>query len=128
MFIDGASEKSLLDDMLEKHASIKPEVFAVMLENFDKQSGLDKYWEQGLGDPYWSTFGMQKTAAWSFQHGNERVTEDDLRKLATQGKHHIRDRFNDEIADEFQRDPVGIFESLPLDSKRIIMRVCASID
>lgn len=127
-FRSGASERALLDDMLEKHASIKPEVFAVMLENFDKQSGLDKLWDRSVDDPYYSTFGMQKRAAWSFQHGNERITDADLHKLAQHAIHHIRDRFNAELADEFRQDPVGIFESLPLDAKRLIMRISASID
>lgn len=128
MFREGTSEHSLLQEMREKCASIRPEVMAVALEKFDQQHNLDRLWDNGLDDPYLSIFGVEKVAEYSFVDGNDTVTEERLKLCAKRCKKQVEDLFDDDMAEEFAKDPVQIFDSLPLDSKRIIMRVAQSVE
>lgn len=127
-FRSGTSEHSLLEEMREKCASIRPEVMAVALERFDRESGLDKLWDNGLDDPYFSMFGIDKIAEWSFVDGNDTLTEERLKLCAKKCKDQIKDLFDEDVADEFAKNPQQIFDSLPLDSKRIIMRVGQQVE
>jgi hypothetical protein len=128
MFREGTSEHSLLAEMREKCASIKPEVLAVALERFDRQHNLDQQWDNGLPDPYFSIFGVEKVAEYSFVDGNDTVTEERLKICGKKCKEQITQLFDDDMAEEFAKDPVQIFDSLPLDSKRIIMRVAQQVE
>jgi hypothetical protein len=128
MFREGTSEHSLLDEMKTKCASVKPEVLAVALEQFDRQHGLDLMWDAELPDPYHSVFGVTKTAEWSHVDGNDTINETRLKQCAKGCRAEIKDLFGEDMADEFQKDPKQIFDSLPRDSKRIIMRVSQSIE
>jgi len=127
-FREGTSEHSLLDEMMSKHASIRPEVFAVALENFDRKTGMDRLWDDGIPDPYVSTFGFTKEAEWSFTHGNETVSEGRLKACATQCREDMEEKFGEDMAEEFAKNPIQIFDSMPLDSKRIIMRVASQLE
>jgi hypothetical protein len=128
LFREGTSEHSLLQEMREKCASIKPEVLAVALERFDRAHNLDQMWDNGLADPYFSVFGMEKVAEYSFVDGNDTITEERLKICGRKCKKQIEDLFDEDMADEFSRDPVQIFDSLPLDSKRIMMRVAQQVE
>jgi hypothetical protein len=127
-FREGTSEHSLLDEMMSKHASIRPEVFAVALENFDRRTGMDRLWDAVIPDPYASTFGFTKVAEWSFTHGNETVNEGRLKACAAQCREDIEKKFGEDMAEEFAKNPIQIFDSMPLDSKRIIMRVAGQLE
>lgn len=128
MFREGTSEHSLLDEMKTKCASVKPEVLAVALENFDREHGLDLMWDAEIPDPYHSVFGMTKTAEWSHVDGNDTINETRLKLCAKGCRAQIKDLFGEDMAEEFQKDPKQIFDSLPMDSKRIIMRVSQSVE
>lgn len=130
LFREGTSEHGLLQEMREKCAAIKPEVLAVALENFDREHGLDQMWGDGLDDPYYSIFGVEKKAEWSFVDGNDMINETRLKRLANarSGRVKIEEQFNSDLAEEFVKDPVKIFDSLPLDSKRIIMRIGQQVE
>jgi len=128
MFREGTSEHGLLQEMREKCASIKPEFLAVTLENFDKQAGLDRLWDNGLPDPYYSIFGVEKRAEYSFTTANDTINETRLKRCAKECKKQVQDLFNEDVAEEFSKDPVQIFDSLPLDQKRIIMRLASQVE
>lgn len=128
MFRQGTSEHSLLQEMREKCASIRPEVMAVALEKFDRAHDLDQLWDNGLPDPYFSIFGVEKVAEYSFVDGNDTVTEERLKRCAKGCKKQLEELFDEDMATEFSKDPVQIFDSLPLDSKRIIMRVAQQVE
>lgn len=130
LFHEGTTEHGLLQEMREKCAAVRPEVLAVALENFDREHGLDRMWGNGLDDPYFSIFGVEKTAEWSFVDGNDYINETRLKRLASDMgmKEAIEERFGDEMAEEFAKNPKQIFDSLPLDSKRIIMRLSQQVE
>jgi hypothetical protein len=89
---------------------------------------LDQLWDNGLDDPYYSVFGVEKVAEYSFVDGNDTITEARLKQCAKQCKKQVEDLFDEDIAEEFAKDPVQIFSSMPLDSKRILMRIAQSVE
>lgn len=130
MFREGTSEHGLLQEMREKCAAIKPEVLAVALEKFDRDNNLDQMWDNGLPDPYYSIFGVEKVAEWSFVDGNDRIDETRLGRLSKDVtfRKTICEHFGKDMLEEFIRNPKQIFDSLPLDSKRIIMRMSQQVE
>lgn len=128
LFREGTSEHGLLADLKEKYASIKPEVLAVMLENFDKEHGMDKMWGKEIPDPYYTTFDVEKRAMWSFVDRNDYINEDQLRRCAVQDKKVLKEYFGEELVQELEKNPIQIFDSLPLDHKRIIMRIGQAVE
>jgi hypothetical protein len=128
LFREGTGEHSLLEEMKTKCAAVKPEVLAVALENFDRQTDLDQMWDNGIPDPYFSVFGKVAEAQYSFVHGNDVINEERLKRCARECKENIEELFGEDVAEEFSKNPVQIFDSLPLDSKRIIMRIGQQVE
>lgn len=129
-FHEGATEHGLLTEMMQKCAAIVPETFAVMLEQFDRATGLADRWGNGIDDPYFSVFGFVKEANWGFTYANDHITEDQLHKLArdTIRRDELKRRFGCEMVEGFEKDPIQIFDSLPLEHKRIIMRMASGVE
>jgi hypothetical protein len=113
----------MLDQLFEKRASVNPEVFAESLAELDAELGLSHYWDSGIPDPWASTFGFKKKAAWSWNQGGESVTQDELTRLGAEETELLRERFGDDLATGFADNPTTVFDSLPLDKKRIIARM-----
>lgn len=109
---------------LEKQAGvIDPELFCSALEEFDKTAGIDHLYDEHVCDPYYSTFGQVKEAEFAEVIGADRVTASDLECLAHHGLHLVKKTFDDDMAKEFRKDPVGIYKSLPVDTKKLLMRM-----
>jgi hypothetical protein len=124
LLANDSPERAVLDSLFEKRAEVDPELFCATLAEFDAATGLDLYYDRAVTDPYYSTFGFEKKAEqFSEIIGNEMVTEADLRRLARIGASAVKNTFNPEFLVEFQKDPVGIFKSLPRDQKLMVMRM-----
>jgi hypothetical protein len=121
---DDEAGHALLNFVIEKAASVSPEHFAEGLAEFDRGMGLDQYWDKGIPDPWFATFGQIKVAEYVFVDGNDRVTETALKRLA-QNPILMRESFSTELVDGFTKAPVTIFDSLPLTQKKIIMRIAS---
>ena len=119
----------MLDQLFGKRASMQPDLFCQALERFDQMTGLHHHYDRYVPDPYWSTYGTDKTAAFVETIGNDSVSEEQLKDLVGPGSRTgdgyslLRKTFGEDFAEEFHKDPVGIFKSLPLDQKRYIMRL-----
>lgn len=117
---------ALLDDLSTQRAMMPPEDYALVLESFDKTAGIDHLYTKGdVWDPYYSTFG--KTAAAKDEDfkdsvGNFFVTGQDL-KILVQNQHWLKSTFGDDFAEEYSKDPVGIYKSLPVEQKKLIIRM-----
>lgn len=99
-----------------------------LLAEFDKVAGLEHHYDRTIPDPYYSIYGFEKNAKdddpeFSEVIGNETVTEADLRRLARIGAFGIKTTFGADFQEEFLQDPVGIFKSLPLAQKKMVMRM-----
>lgn len=108
----------------EGHA---PWVIAAALAEFDKAAGLDYLYDRSIPDPYFSVFGEKtaEEATWGEVIGNEVVNAADLSRLALTGHSTLKHTFSEEFSSEFRKDPVGIFKSLPLQQKKMVMRMAA---
>ena len=107
---------------------LTPEAAVQILEEFDKVAGLNHYYDRGIPDPFYSVFGFEKTAneAWSEVIGNDMVTKEDLDRLARIGAFSVKTTFGEDVQKEFLKDPVGIFSSMPLEQKKMLMRMANS--
>jgi len=120
---DDSAERDMLDGLMNKYASVPPDVFCEALRQFDEATGMDHLWDDGIYDPWYSTFGFTKEATWSWTHGNDRLTDEQLVRGVGASFDALRENFGEEMAVELQKAPQKIFDSLPLDSKRIIARM-----
>jgi hypothetical protein len=119
--------RTFLDEMLEKRSSMHPEVYAECLRRFDVQNGLDRGWGQVVLDPWASTFGMDKTAEVVWEDGADTVTDHDLENLALNKGHLVKKNFSQGLLSEFQKDPVGVFQSMPLPQKKVFARMSRDV-
>jgi hypothetical protein len=101
---------------------------AEILAEFDKVAGLNHHYDRSIPDPYYSVFGFEKDAneAWSEVIGNEMVTAEDLQRLAKIGAFSVKTTFGHEFQEKFLKNPVGTFQDLPLDQKKMLMRMANS--
>jgi hypothetical protein len=120
---EDSPERDLLKGLMNKYAHVPPEVFCESLRQFDEQTGMNHHWDEGVCDPWYTTYGIEKSAEWSWEDGNDRLTEDVLKKGVCAHLDSLKKKFGEDLVLELQKKPVQIFDSLPLDHKRIISRV-----
>jgi hypothetical protein len=123
-FESKSPEHEFLDELFEKRASIPPETYAECLKRFDMMNELDRGWDHVILDPWASTFGV-KTASIVWEQGAERVTEEELVNLARNDPNLVKAQFSTDFLDQFQKDPVGIFNSMPDPQKKLLSRMAA---
>lgn len=114
----------MLDKLAEARPLMQPENFAVTLGEFDTVVGIAHLYGSHVMDPYLSTFG-EKHASDSIIVGNDFMSVKQLKRLAAVGHGTVCHRFGSDMANEFVKDPTGVFNSLPLDQKRILMRMAS---
>jgi hypothetical protein len=121
-FPRSSPEREFLDGLFEKRAAIEPTIFAEALRRFDVNSGLAQGWDHAVLDPWASTFGKEAdTVIW--EKGADRVTASQLHNLALNHSGGLREKFTTGFIDEFEKDPVALFNSMPEPQKRIIARL-----
>jgi len=122
---EDSPERDMLQGLMEKAASVPPDVFCEALRQFDEATGMNHLWDDEIYDPYFSTYGFMKKASWSWEDGNDRITDEDLHRGLHESTKAIRERFGEDFVDEFlkERDPTVFFDSLPRDHKRILARI-----
>lgn len=118
-------DRQFLDELFEKRAELDPGTYAEVLRRFDVKRGLDHGWDHVILDPWASTYGMNKQADVVWEDGNDRVTNDQLVSLAQNHLPKLRQILTEGMCKEFLKDPVGIFESMPLPQKKIISRLAS---
>ncbi len=97
-----------------------PEDAAKALQTLDDATGLSRYYDRGLTDPFAST--MDKHAeGWSKEVDGHILTEADLRKVASSKK--LASYLGEAFAGQFAKNPVEIFESLPAPERILIKQV-----
>lgn len=122
-FQDDSPERDMLNGLMDKYASVSPDVFCEAVRQFDEATGLDYHWDDGVYDPWYTTYGFIKEAEWSFSTHGDKINEEQLKQVANASYPLIKEKFGDELAGSLKKSPVSIFGSLPLDTKRIIMRM-----
>lgn len=121
-----ADEKTATSDEAQS-----PDFVVELLAEFDKAAGLDHCYDRSVPDPYYSIYGFVKTAEdesakWSDVIANEMVTSAELHRLAKVGAHGVKASFGADFQEEFLKDPVGTYKSLPRDQKKMLIRMANS--
>ncbi len=122
-FQDDSPERDMLNGLMNKYAHVTPDVFCEAVHQFDEATGLDHHWDVGVYDPWYTTYGFIKEAEWSFSTHGDKINEEQLEQVANASYPLIKEKFGDELANSLKKSPVSIFDSLPLDTRRIIMRM-----
>jgi hypothetical protein len=112
--------RSVLDKLAASLSETTPEDAAAALEAIDSATGLQRYYDRGLKDPFASTMG-KVASGWSDDVEGVTITEADLRKEAVQKK--IAGYMGTAFASQFAANPVEIYESLPAPEKALIQQV-----
>jgi len=120
-----APEHGALQGMMDKYAGVTPDVFCEALRQFDETHGLTQYWDEGVIDPWYSTYGFEKQAEWVWEQGADRLTEEQLKDGVLRSRALIAHKFGKDMAESLFESPIQVFGSLPLDSKRIIAHICS---
>lgn len=120
------SHQPALEKLAEAVRGAEPLAAAEALCGFDEATGLAHLWDQHVVDPYYTMLGQVKTAEeFVWTEGAERVTESDLKGLAANSVLALRTHFGDDFANQFTKDPVGVFKSMPDPTKVILARLGA---
>lgn len=123
----GQDDAVLLDKIASAAPTLEPEDFASILSAFDQSRGLQHHYDSNVMDPYYSTFGFQKRAEddenWSDVIGNHVILGKELKTFALNGWTRLTKQFGLDFAEEFRKDPIGIFNSMPVEQKVLIIRL-----
>lgn len=112
--------RGILDKLAAAIGETTPSDMAEALSEFDQATGISRYYDKGLTDPYAST--MAKAASgWSDEIDGQTITEDHLRKVASSAK--LASYLGQSFANQFSKNPVEIFESLPSPEKTLIKQL-----
>jgi hypothetical protein len=114
---------AVLSKLEENITTTAPELFCAVLGEFDKAVGLGRYYDQGVYDPYFSTYGCktaQDKGSWSWIDGNTYLTYEDLKNVVKTRAPVLTKVFGEDFVKELRADPTSIFDSLPMDQKRMV--------
>ena len=113
--------QAVLDKLAAQRDTADPITFAEALAEFDKQAGLDRYYDRGVTDPWASVLGIEKNASWSTEVDGDTITADDLKRVADSDK--FRSHFGETFQGQFKKHAVHVFDSLPTPEKVIIKQI-----
>lgn len=120
--------------VLQKVASImndaSGEDLVRILYNLDKKAGLDRYWDikNGIDNPVRTVFRHVKQAEKVLWDGkNDRLTETQLKSYCgtSNARSTLKNMLGSSGSDEFIKNPVEVYKSLPDDLKEMIARLAS---
>lgn len=132
---EGTGHEAVYEMLLEKQAEIDPMIMADMLREADEATGAARAYGRpgtGLLDAYATVYGGAKLAAeqpkeedtYSWSEGNDYVSGMQLMALSKRGLK-LNEMFGEGFADSFQKDPIGIFKSMPSPQKVVLSRLAS---
>ena len=121
------TKRDLLNKIAEARAVVPPEDYVVLLTEFDKTASIDHLYDSDVMDPFASTYGFEKDAedekkTFTDVIGNYYVTAADLDRLKS-NKPGLKHTFGHDFCEEYCKDPVGIYKSLPVEQKKLLIRM-----
>lgn len=128
---EGFNHADAYSVLVEKKASVPPYVMLEMIAELDKISGADQKYDAPLGfrDPYQAVFGklaeVEPAKTFSWNEGNDYVNDMMLLDLANRRYRVLDHAFGKDMRLSFQKDPIGVFTSMPDPQKIIIARLAS---
>tara|TARA_Y100000310_G_scaffold14486_2_gene14650 strand:+ start:1 stop:975 length:975 start_codon:yes stop_codon:yes gene_type:complete len=93
----------------------------------DEKSGLNRYWETKVPDPFLSVLKIKTASEEKFTVGaNDHVSAEQLQQLAASRRDMVATTFGESFASQFCKSPVTVFKSLPANTKTVLARLAAS--
>lgn len=117
---------AVLDELLEKRASMVPATLVTILTEFDKQAGLDEMYGVYVPDPYNTVFMAKKAEDDLVVLGADTIRLSDLRRYADTHFSTLQKYWGEDFAVKFQKDPQSTFKGLPREQQRVLMRTVNS--
>lgn len=131
LVVPEAQDRLVLDKLAAARPTLPADIFAESLSEFDRITGIDHLYGQAVIDPFYATFG-EKTASeddgLSYIEGNDTVTNKLLLQLGRSPCEAMKKTFGYDFVEEFKKDPVGIFKSLPVDQKKLVSRMANDVE
>lgn len=124
--IKEAAHQLAFEQLRESRHLLDPGSFAAAIGEFDKLAGIDGLYDSDVPDPYWTTFGEKKAEDGAILVGNDYISHDDLNRFGRVNASMLEDMFGQDFVDEFRKDPVAITKSLPVDQKKMVIRLAVS--
>lgn len=130
---EGTGHETVYAMLREKRANVPPPVMVEMLKQADLATGADRVYGRpsvGYRDPYQAVYGKvaeavpDKQDVFSWSEGNDYVSGMQLNALASSGAD-LDGIFGKDFSQQFRKDPVGMFQSLPDPQKVILSRMSA---
>jgi hypothetical protein len=126
--LENGEAPDLLARLLEKKASLDPEVMAEAVAELDVLTGIDRFWDDAIPDPWLSVLGCMKIAEeWSWAQAGESLSKSELSKFVNQGQDQIKIAYGNAMAEELKQNPTVVFDSLPMDTKISIARLAKKV-
>ena len=122
----------ILEEKLSKVASAKQSLpadkFALLLQAFDKEAGVDKMYGDNILDAFEATFDkdLSKEGAhpiWSDESTGLSLSMKELEKVAHNKSDKIKSYFGETLSNSLKKHSHDIFQSLPSDAKIVIARI-----
>ena len=107
----------LMDEFLAKHAQFEPRETVKLLETFDREFGLDQYWERGL-EPH--LILGEKVAYHNLGCGVETFSDDEINGWVSGNGDLLKKMFGKELAEKFAKNPRGTIWELPQASRTFL--------
>jgi hypothetical protein len=124
LYMEEGPARDMLEGLWEQRPLVAPDVFCEALGQIDKIAMLDCRYGEMIPDPCATTYGFEKKAeddVWL--SGNDYVTREQIENFGLTGVSTLEGSYGSEFANEFRKDPWGIFQSLPLLQKRRLVRM-----
>jgi hypothetical protein len=88
---------------------------------------MDQFWDGKLLDPYSTTLSHEKRAEeYALHDPTGSISDEDIHRLAEKEKLLVEKALGEDFYKSFKDDPVAIFKSLPMDEKRVLIRINAT--
>jgi hypothetical protein len=115
-FLQDDEERATLDKLAMLSGACDGEDLASALYVFDRNNGLDRYYDSRIPDAWASVYGFEKAASTEFN--GQKIAEADLIGLIDSGS--LNDVFEPDLLDQMREDPVTVYDSLPNPTKEAI--------
>lgn len=116
----------VLTNLFNNKDQFEPTHFAVLLSEFDKQAGLDKFYNESINDAYYSVFCDPSISkmGYAFDTKYGTITEKELEKIAESEE--LSKTFDNEFIEKFKNDSATVFNKLGNEDKNSIIQLIQS--
>ena len=110
--------------MIEARKYLPAEQYAQKLAELDRANGFDRFWgTQWINDPWAETLAAEKRANIVYSKGDVFVADKHIEWLAKHNRDLLYKVLDKDVVEEFTKNPVQVFNSLPDPLKKTIGRL-----